>query len=45
MDKNKNVIVEATLVDYKVFKRHDITATILKLKNEDDLITGLFVDE
>ena len=45
MDKNKNVIVEATLVDYKVFKYHDITATILKLKNEDDLITGLFVDE
>lgn len=45
MNKKKNVTIEATVIDYKVVKHHDITATILKLKGEDYLITGLFVDE
>lgn len=45
MNKKKNVTIEATLIDYKVVKHHDITATILKLKGENYLITGLFVDD
>lgn len=45
MNKKENMCLEATIVDYRVIKHHDITATILKLKDKDDIITGLFVDE
>lgn len=45
MKKNKNVVIKATLEDYKVIKHHDITVTILKFKNEEEIIAGLFVDE
>lgn len=45
MKKSKNVVIETTLEDYKVIKHHDITVTILKFKNEEKVITGLFVDE
>lgn len=43
--KKKNVVIEATLIDYKVFEHHDVKATILKLKDSSGELTGLFVDE
>ena len=43
--RKKNVIIEATLIDYKVFEHHDVKATILKLKDSSGELTGLFVDE
>ena len=41
--KNKNITIEATLTDYKIFKLDNTTTTILNLKDGTGDITGLFV--
>ena len=43
--KNKNITIEATLTDYKIFKLDNTTTTILNLKDGTGDITGLFVGE
>ena len=43
--KNKNITLEATLIDYKVFKLEDVTTTILNLEDNTGSITGLLVGE
>lgn len=43
--RNKNIIIEATLTDYKIFKLNNTTTTILNLKDGTGDITGLFVGE
>ena len=43
--KNKNITIEATLIDYKIFKHHDVKVAILKLKDSTGELIGLFVDE
>ena len=43
--KNKNITIEATLKDYKVFKLNNTTTTILNLKDNTGSITGLLVGE
>ena len=43
--KNKNITIEATLIDYRVFKLNNTTTTILNLKDNTGSITGLLVGE
>lgn len=43
--KNKNITIEATLIDYKVFKLEDVTTTILNLEDNTGSIIGLLVGE
>ena len=44
-DNKKNITIEATLIDYKIFKSDKTNITILYLKNNDNVITGLFIGE
>ena len=44
-DNKKNITIEATLIDYKIFKSGKTNITILYLKNNDNVITGLFIGE
>lgn len=43
--KNKNITIEATLIDYKLFKLEDVTTTILNLEDNTGSIIGLLVGE
>lgn len=43
--KNKNITIEATLIDYKKFRLNNTTTTILKLEDNTGTLTGMFVGE